>query len=78
MMGRLLFITCAAYLVAAVPARAQNGAGYHDSCGGHSCASDAYDLGYHDGYEGHSYSSSPHSQATPNTMLDFRRGKWTR
>ena len=58
MIERLLLITCAAYLVAAFPAYAQDTPTYHDSCGGDSCASDAYDLGYHDGYEGHSYSPS--------------------
>ena len=75
MIGRLLFITCAAYLVAAFPACAQNTANYHDSCGGDSCASDAYDLGYHDGYEGHSYTSSPQLQSNPQYDAGFSEGE---
>ena len=33
MIGRLLFMTFGAYLLAAFPACAQNTANYHDSCG---------------------------------------------
>ena len=75
MIERLLFMTCAAYLVAAFPACAQDAASYHDSCGGDSCASDAYDLGYHDGHEGHSYTSSPHVQSNPQYDAGFSEGE---
>ena len=75
MIGRLLFMTCGAYLVAAFPACAQNSANYHDSCGGDSCASDAYDLGYRDGHEGHSYTSSPQLQSNPQYDAGFSEGE---
>ena len=66
MIGRLLFMTFGAYLLAAFPACAQNSPSYHDSCGGDSCASKAYDLGYHDGYEGKSYTALPQLGACPS------------
>ena len=75
MIERLLFMTCAAYLVAAFPACAQDGSSYHDSCGGDSCASDAYDLGYHDGYEGHSYSPSSRLPSNPQYDAGFSEGE---
>ena len=75
MIERLLFMTCAAYLAAAFPACAQNTANYHDSCGGDSCASDAYDLGYRDGREGHSYTSSPQLQNNPQYDAGFSEGE---
>ncbi len=75
MIERLLLITCAAYLVAAFPACAQDSANYHDSCGGDSCASDAYDLGYHDGHEGDSYTSSPQLQSNPQYDAGFSEGE---
>ena len=75
MFERLLFMTCAAYLVAAFPVCAQNSANYHDSCGGDSCASNAYDLGYRDGYEGHSYTSSPELQNNPQYDSGFSEGE---
>ena len=75
MMGRLLFMTCGAYLLAAFPACAQDSANYHDSCGGDSCASDAYDLGYRDGHEGHSYTSSPQLQSNPQYDAGFSEGE---
>jgi len=75
MMGRLLLMTFAACLVAAFPACAQNSASYHDSCGGDSCASDAYDLGYRDGHEGNSYTSSPQLQSNPQYDAGFSEGE---
>ncbi len=75
MIERLMFMTCAAYLLAAIPACAQNSANYHDSCGGDSCASDAYDLGYHDGHEGHSYTSSEQLQNNPQYDAGFSEGE---
>jgi len=75
MMGRLLFMMCGAYLVAAFPACAQDSANYHDSCGGDSCASDAYDLGYRDGHEGNSYTSSPQLQSNPQYDAGFSEGE---
>jgi hypothetical protein len=75
MIRRLLFITCGAYLLAAFPACAQSTANYHDSCGGDSCASDAYDLGYRDGREGHSYSSLPQLQNNPQYDAGFSEGE---
>jgi hypothetical protein len=75
MIERLPLILCAAYLVAAFPACAQNDPAYHDSCGGDSCASDAYDLGYHDGYEGHSYTSLTRLQNDPQYEAGFSEGE---
>ncbi len=75
MIGRLLFMTFAAYLAAAFPACAQDSASYHDSCGGDSCASDAYDLGYRDGHEGDSYTSSPQLQSNPQYDAGFSEGE---
>ncbi len=75
MIGRLLFMTCAVYPVAAFPACAQSSASYHDSCGGDSCASDAYDLGYRDGHEGNSYTSSPQLQSNPQYDAGFSEGE---
>jgi hypothetical protein len=72
---RLALLTFAAYLVAAFPACAQNDPAYHDSCGGDSCASDAYDLGYHDGYEGHSYTSLTRLQNSPQYEAGFSEGE---
>jgi len=75
MIERLLLIACAAYLVAAFPAYAQVSPSYHDSCGGDSCASDAYDLGYHDGYEGYSYSPSLRLPSNPQYDAGFSEGE---
>ncbi len=75
MIKRLLFMTCAAYLAAALPACAQDSANYHDPCGGDSCASDAYDLGYRDGHEGNSYTSSPRLQNDPQYDAGFSEGE---
>ena len=75
MTGRLLFMTCGAYLLAAIPACAQNSPSYHDSCGGDSCASDAYDLGYHDGYEGKSYTALPQLLSNPQYDAGFSEGE---
>ena len=75
MFERLLFMTCAAYLVAAFPVCAQNSANYHDSCGGDSCASNAYDLGYRDGLEGRSYTADPQLQNNPQYDAGFSEGE---
>jgi hypothetical protein len=75
MIERLLFITCAAYLVAASPAYAQHDPG-HDGCGGDACATGApYDLGYHDGYEGDSYTSSEQLKVDPEYEAGFSEGE---
>jgi hypothetical protein len=74
MLQRLPLIACAAYLVAAFPAHAQNKTS-HDSCGGDSCASDAYDLGYHDGYEDRSYTSILALQNNPQYEAGFSEGE---
>jgi hypothetical protein len=74
MIKRLPLIACAAYLLAAFPTFAQD-ASLHDSCGGDSCASDAYDLGYHDGYEGHSYTSLTSLQNNPQYEAGFSEGE---
>jgi hypothetical protein len=70
-----LFMTCGAYFAAAFPLWAQNSANYHDSCGGDSCASNAYDLGYRDGHEGRSYTSSPELQSNPQYDAGFSEGE---
>jgi hypothetical protein len=75
MVHRLPLIACAAYLVAAFPAYAQNKLTSHDSCGGDSCASDAYDLGYHDGYEDRSYTSILGLQNNPQYEAGFSEGE---
>jgi hypothetical protein len=74
MIKRLPLIACAAYFVASFPTFAQD-ASLHDSCGGDSCASDAYDLGYHDGYEGHSYTSLARLQNDPQYEAGFSEGE---
>jgi hypothetical protein len=72
MIERLLFITCAAFLVAASPAYAQ----HRDGCGGDACATDApYDLGYHDGYEGDSYTSLSELKLDPEYEAGFSEGE---
>lgn len=75
MIGRSLSIMCAAYLVAAFPAYAQVGPSYHDSCGGDSCVTDAYDLGYRDGYEGYSYTALPSLVTNPQYEFGFSEGE---
>ncbi len=75
MIGRSLSIMCAAYLVAAFPAYGQVGPSYHDSCGGDSCVTDAYDLGYHDGYEGYSYTALPSLVTNPQYESGFSEGE---
>ena len=78
MIERLLFMTCAAYLVAAFPACAQDGSSYHDSCGGDSARRTLTILATMTAMRVTPTRHHRASQATPNTMLDFRRGKWTR
>jgi hypothetical protein len=76
MIERLLFITCAAFLVAAPPAYAQHDPGRRDGCGGDACASGApYDLGYHDGYEGDSYTSLSELKLDPEYEAGFSEGE---
>jgi hypothetical protein len=76
MIQRLLFITCAAFLVAAPPAYAQHDPGRRDGCGGDACASGApYDLGYHDGYEGDSYTSLSELKLDPEYEAGFSEGE---
>jgi hypothetical protein len=79
MIGQLLPIACAAYLIAAFPAYAQTQNPYdpasNDRCGGDSCASDAYDFGYRDGYDGHSYSSRLQFQNNPQYEAGFSEGE---
>jgi hypothetical protein len=75
MIDRLPVIACAAYLVALFPAYAQNNLTAHNSCGGDSCVTDAYDLGYHDGYEGRSYTSILGLQNNPQYEAGFSEGE---
>ena len=76
MIGRLLLIACAAYLVAAPPAYAQHDLGRRDGCGGDACATDApYDLGYHDGYEGNSSTSLSELKLDPEYEAGFSEGE---
>jgi hypothetical protein len=76
MIGRLLFIACAACLAAASPANAQNNSGRRDGCGGDACATGApYDLGYHDGYEGNSYTSLSDLKLDPQYEAGFSEGE---
>jgi hypothetical protein len=76
MIQRLLFITCAAFLVAAPPAYAQHDPGRRDGCGGDACATGApYDLGYHDGYEGDSYTSLSELKLDPEYEAGFSEGE---
>jgi hypothetical protein len=75
MIQRLLLIACAGSLVAAFPAYAQKSLTAHDSCGGDSCATDAYDLGYHDGYEDRSYTSILSLQNNPQYEAGYSEGE---
>jgi hypothetical protein len=75
MIKRLLLVTCAAYLMAAFAAYAQDDASRHDNCGADPCPSDAYDIGYHDGYNGDSFSSSLHLQNDPQYVAGFSEGE---
>lgn len=76
MIGRLLLITCAAYLVAASAAYAQHDLGRRDGCGGDACATDApYDLGYHDGYGGDSSTSLSELKLDPEYEAGFSEGE---
>jgi hypothetical protein len=76
MIGRLLLIACAAYLVAASAAYAQHDLGRRDGCGGDACATDApYDLGYHDGYDGNSSTSLSELKLDPEYEAGFSEGE---